>query len=58
VLAAAPRESVVYECPSCETRYLGEQRCGDCNVFCRRLGSGGLCPCCDEPVTIAELLAL
>jgi hypothetical protein len=48
----------VYECPSCETRLLGEQRCPDCHVFCRRLGLGGPCPHCDEPVTLAELLGL
>jgi hypothetical protein len=48
----------VYECPSCEARLLGEQRCPDCHVFCRRLGPGGLCPHCDDPVTLAELLGL
>jgi hypothetical protein len=48
----------VYECPTCELRLLGEQRCPDCHVFCRRLGSGGPCPHCDEPVTLAELLGL
>ena len=46
----------VYACPTCETRLLGEQRCPDCHVFCRRLGPGGLCPHCDDPVTLAELL--
>lgn len=48
----------VYECPTCEARFLGEQRCPDCHVFCRRLGLGGLCPHCDDPVTLAELLGL
>jgi len=48
----------VYECPSCEVRLLGEQRCPDCHVFCRRLGLGGSCPHCDDPVTLAELLGL
>jgi predicted nucleic acid-binding Zn ribbon protein len=48
----------VYECPTCEARILGEQRCPDCHVFCRRLGPGGLCPHCDDPVTLAELLGL
>ena len=48
----------VYECPSCETRFLGEQRCPDCHVFCRRLGLGGLCPHCDDPVTLADLLGM
>jgi len=46
----------VYECPSCEVRMLGEQRCPDCHVFCRRLGLGGPCPHCDDPLTLAELL--
>lgn len=42
---AAPRPpqpakaDIVYECPTCEARYLG-QRCQDCNTFCRRLGPG------------------
>lgn len=56
---SAPRPAkthTVYECPACDTRYLGEQRCDDCNTWCRRLGPGGLCPCCDEPITIEELL--
>jgi len=48
----------VYECPACETRLLGQQRCTDCHVFCRRLGPGGLCPHCDDPVTLAELLGI
>jgi ribosomal protein L32 len=48
----------VYECPTCETRLLGERRCPDCHVFCRRLGLGGPCPHCDDPVTLAELLGL
>jgi hypothetical protein len=45
----------VYACPSCEARYLGQQRCDDCNTWCRRVGPGGLCPCCDEPVAISDL---
>jgi hypothetical protein len=32
------RNQTVYECPSCETRYLGNQRCFECGVFCRRVG--------------------
>jgi hypothetical protein len=46
----------VYECPACETRLLGTQRCPDCHVFCRRLGLGGPCPHCDEPVLLADIL--
>jgi hypothetical protein len=48
--------TMVYECPACDTRYLGERRCPDCHRFCRKLGPGGACPHCDEPVLIAELL--
>jgi hypothetical protein len=50
------RETTVYACPACDTRTLGEQRCPDCNTFTRRLGRGGHCPHCDEPVTVEELL--
>jgi hypothetical protein len=50
------RSDTVYLCPSCEARYLGEQRCEECNTWCRRVGPGGLCPCCDEPVALADLL--
>ena len=46
---------VIYECPECETRYLGERRCPDCQLFTRRAGTGGYCPHCDEPVTIPDL---
>jgi hypothetical protein len=51
-----PRSQIVYECPSCGTRYLGEQRCPDCKLFCRRVGPGGRCPHCDEPVAINDLV--
>ncbi len=52
-----PRSTgTVYECPDCDTRLLGGQRCEDCGTFMRRLGPGGLTPCCDEPVTVDELL--
>lgn len=53
---AQPRKPhTVYQCPNCDTRLLGEQRC-DCGTFMRRLGPGGLSPCCGEPVTFEELL--
>jgi hypothetical protein len=45
----------IYECPDCETRYLDERRCPDRNLFCRRIGPGGPCPHCDEPVAHTEL---
>ena len=51
-----PRPATVYECPACETRSLGDQRCQDCNTFARRVGPGGLCPHCDEPVAVSDLL--
>lgn len=45
-----------YECTSCSERLLGERRCGDCNLMCRKLGLGGRCTSCDEILTIADLL--
>lgn len=51
-----PRHDIVYQCPECEERFLGEQRCPNCNVFCRRLGPGGPCPHCAEPVAVSDLL--
>ncbi len=51
------RATTVYECPAGGTRFLGEQRCVECNVFCRRIGPGGACPHCEEPVAIADLCA-
>jgi hypothetical protein len=53
-----PKAAIVYECPTCETRYLGDQRCEECGVFCRRLGPGGPCPHCDETVAIADLISV
>jgi len=55
--ARSRRAQTVYACPACDQRYLGVQYCSDCYTFCVRLGPGGLCPHCDEPLTIAELLA-
>ena len=51
------RSGTVYECPQCDARYLGEQRCGDCNTWCRRLGPGAPCPHCDEPVAMSDLFS-
>jgi hypothetical protein len=48
-------EGTIYQCPECETRYLAEQWCPDCSRPCQRLGAGGICPCCDEMITIEEL---
>lgn len=51
------RADTVYQCPSCDARFLGEQRCEDCNTWARRLGPGGTCPCCDEPIAVTDLLS-
>lgn len=56
VTARPRRDNGIYQCPACEARYLGQQRCDDCNTFCTRLGIGGLCPCCEEAITLDELL--
>ena len=52
------KANTVYECPTCQTRYLGEQYCPDCNSFCQRIGAGGLCPHCDEPVAISDVITV
>ena len=49
-------ENTVYECPSCEMRSVGEQRCGECNTFCRARGLGGHCPDCDSILLLSDLL--
>ena len=55
--AARPRRDyTIYECPACAQRLLGEQRCPDCGIFARRIGTGGPCPHCSEPVAITDLL--
>jgi hypothetical protein len=52
-----PRRPItVYECDSCGERALGEQRCQTCATFMRRIGLGGCCPACDEPIAVGELL--
>jgi hypothetical protein len=57
VPASRPRrDHTIYQCPACEQRLLGQQRCDDCGTFCRRVGPGGQCPHCYEPVAIADLL--
>jgi hypothetical protein len=50
------RDITVYQCPNCEARYLGQQWCHDCHRPCTRLDLGGLCPHCDEPITISDIL--
>jgi Zn ribbon nucleic-acid-binding protein len=51
------RQVTVYECSSCGHRALGTQRCDDCGTFMSAAGIGGLCPHCEEPVTIQDLIA-
>ena len=46
----------IYECPDCGERFVAERRCPDCHRFCRKLGLGGCCPDCQQPVLLAELL--
>lgn len=54
---ARPRRPItVYECDSCATRAVGQQRCNECGTFMRKIGLGGPCPHCDEPVAVTELL--
>jgi len=58
VTAPAPARAAqtIYQCPDCEARYLNLQRCPDCQLFCRRLGAGGPSPCCEELITMEELV--
>ena len=52
-----PRRPItVYECDTCGTRALGEQRCETCNTWMHRIGLGGNCPSCDEPIAVTELI--
>jgi hypothetical protein len=50
------RAHTLYECPTCGERYLGVQRCPDCQHFCRSLGLGGACPHCDELLLSTDVL--
>ena len=51
------KTDTIYQCPNCDTRYLGEQRCTDCNTWCHRLGPGGPCPHCNDLVAISDLIS-
>ncbi len=46
----------MYFCADCEVRQLGVQRCEECGLFGVALGVGAACPCCQEPVAVAELV--
>jgi hypothetical protein len=48
----------VYQCTSCVERYLDWRRCPSCNLMCRKLGLGGCCAACDEPLTISDLIGI
>ena len=41
----------------CGARELGDQYCGECRTFMRRIGVGGCCPACFEAVAYDELSA-
>ena len=47
--------SLLYSDPELASRIATERRCPDCNLFTRRIGPGGSCPHCDEPVAQADL---
>ena len=48
----------IYECTTCDIRYLGEQRCSECNHFCQVVGLGGACQDCEQPILLSDLLDL
>jgi hypothetical protein len=48
----------VYQCPDCGQRCLGQQRCDECGTFCHRIGPGGACPSCEEPVAITDIIPM
>jgi len=50
------KADIVYACDECGNRFLGEQRCADCNRWCRRVGPGGCCPNCDEQIAVTDLM--
>jgi hypothetical protein len=54
--ARARSRNAIYECPACGERRAGQQRCDNCGIFGRKIGAGGPCPHCSEPVTISDLL--
>lgn len=54
----ASKDATIYQCPDCDERYIGQQYCHDCATFCRRIGPGGTCPHCDEPVSVNDLITV
>ena len=43
------RDVTIYECPTCNTRYHGEQWCHDCNQPCTRSASADCAPTATNP---------
>jgi len=56
--ARPARDTTIYQCGECGQRYLGQQWCPDCIRPCQRLGPGGTCPHCDEPVALQDLITI
>ncbi len=52
----ATRPISVYECDLCGARALTDGRCEGCGTSMHRLGLGGCCPICDQPIAVDELL--
>lgn len=50
------KAATIYECPSCQSRYHGQQWCDPCAKPCYRIGYGGSCPHCFEPVAISDII--
>lgn len=48
----------IYECPACNERFLGERRCDQCNLMCRKVGLGGRCSACDDILTVTDLVGI
>ncbi len=55
--ASAQHESSISN-RQASVRYLGEQRCSECNRFCQVVGLGGACQDCEQPVLLSDLLDL
>jgi hypothetical protein len=49
------RVNSVYQCPECDTRYLGQQWCHECHQPCVRIDFGARYPHCDEPITVSDI---
>jgi len=54
-VSEATAATMLYECGECGEQGT-ERRCQDCNRFTSKLGPGGHCPACDEPILISDIL--